>query len=331
MDLDRLADPFPEADVEWRVQTSGTNSGRPWARVLAYITARAIMSRLDDVCGPLGWKVSYRHVKEKGVICELSIWDDEKAQWITKEDGAEETDIESMKGGLSSALKRAGACLGIGRYLYQLEAGFADCVTQKDKAHPHYAKTKDGTAFYWSPPALPSWALPSGDGSPKPAAKPKPRPKKAEDDQSDIILSDAQLKKIGILRRELELPDAAYRKGLVEYYGTGSTRNLTREQAGDLIERLEARQRAKLADEGAEAFGGDGRLGKLRAQAFGYCDTMGRHGLKYVSGEPVDFGVFGLPGGTLDELRELIGCIEDEKELEGVIVKLEKVLENMSF
>ena len=50
--LNNLRIPFPEEDIEWRIQQSGLSNGMPWALVLAYVTNRAIMDRLDDVVGP---------------------------------------------------------------------------------------------------------------------------------------------------------------------------------------------------------------------------------------------------------------------------------------
>ena len=61
MDLSKLAEPFPAEDIEWRIQSSGMSGGKPWARVLAYVTARAIMARLDEVCGPEGWRPRYTY------------------------------------------------------------------------------------------------------------------------------------------------------------------------------------------------------------------------------------------------------------------------------
>lgn len=61
MNLNKLKDPFPSDDIEWRVQSSGKKDGGTlWAMVLAYVTNRAIMERLDDVCGPGNWKNEFR-------------------------------------------------------------------------------------------------------------------------------------------------------------------------------------------------------------------------------------------------------------------------------
>lgn len=164
-DLKKLALPFAENEIEWRIGQAGKKgNGQVWAKCLAYVQARAIMNRLDDVCGPENWKTSYRTVPasqgmEAGVICELSI--KINGEWVTKEDGAEQTDIESFKGGMSSALKRAGSVWGIGRYLYDLEEGWAT-ITEQGRAGARYAKLKDGGDYYWAPPALPAWALPEG-------------------------------------------------------------------------------------------------------------------------------------------------------------------------
>lgn len=165
MDLTKLGDVFSPEDVEWRIQRSGMSKGRPWALVLAYITNRAIMERLDEVCGAENWCNRFKEAPSGGVLCGISIRivRDEKAEpweeWVTKWDGAENTEIESIKGGLSSAMKRAGVQWGIGRYLYNLDTGWAnifDGGKHKDKI-----KTAEGdTYFKWNPPDLPDWALP---------------------------------------------------------------------------------------------------------------------------------------------------------------------------
>lgn len=175
MDLRALANPFPPSDVEWRMQQAGEKNGKVWARVLAYITNRAIMQRLDDVCGPENWRNEYRHEANGAVMCGISIFIhkpdfDNNGGWVTKWDGAENTDIEAVKGGLSSAMKRAAVQWGIGRYLYELEEGFA--VVSENGSN--YAGKKEGKhpAFKWDPPSLPTWALPGGSGKPGQTAAP---------------------------------------------------------------------------------------------------------------------------------------------------------------
>ena len=149
-----LAEPFNLDELEFRLQSCGETNGRLWGRYLTYVQSRAIMNRLDEVVGIENWKVDYTAGPDGGVVCHLSIkFDDE---WITKVDGAENTDIESVKGGISSALKRAGNCFGIGRYLYKLTENYAD-ISDKGK---YKGKTKDKKYFKWSPKPLPVWALP---------------------------------------------------------------------------------------------------------------------------------------------------------------------------
>ena len=186
IDFAKLREPFPAADVEWRIGQSGSKAdGTCWAKVLAYITNRAIMQRLDEVCGPENWQNEYRTApnasdKHKGVICGISIR--VNGEWITKWDGADSTDIEEIKGGLSDSMKRAGVQWGIGRYLYDLEEGWAD-VSKERKNGARFAKTKDGKEFYWLPPTLPSWALPTVKQPPANGKKPpekKPEPAKLD-------------------------------------------------------------------------------------------------------------------------------------------------------
>ncbi|QIU89432.1 Rad52/Rad22 family DNA repair protein [Yokenella regensburgei] len=160
MDLNKLDEPFASEDIEWRIQQAGKNNNGIWAKVLAYVTNRAIMKRLDETCGKAGWRNEYRDIPNNGgVECGISI--KVYGEWITKWDAAENTQVEAVKGGRSGAMKRAAVQWGIGRYLYNLEEGFA--VVSATRAHGfQYAKSKEVGVFYWKAPALPAWALPSG-------------------------------------------------------------------------------------------------------------------------------------------------------------------------
>lgn len=148
----RLKEPFNDSELEWKPQSVGIKNGKPWAMIICYVQARAIQNRLDEVFGPMNWKDEYRFEKN-GVICRLSVYCNEKKEWIAKENGSPETDIESFKGGISGAFKRvASSGYGIGRYLYELDTTFAECSMTKQNGWKQ-AKTKDNQYFYWKVPS----------------------------------------------------------------------------------------------------------------------------------------------------------------------------------
>ena len=77
MDLERLKDPFPASDVEWRIARSGEKDGRVWAMCLAYITNRAIMERLDEVVGPDRWENEFGAAPGGGIVCGITVHTDD--------------------------------------------------------------------------------------------------------------------------------------------------------------------------------------------------------------------------------------------------------------
>jgi hypothetical protein len=108
---------------------------------------------------------------------------------VTKWDGAENSQIESVKGGLSDSFKRAAVKWSIGRYLYRLEEGWAEIADDNDRdAYRGEAKDKSGQKVYfkWYPPRLPDWALPSGYNA-KPAAKQNAATPTPTDDYKSFI------------------------------------------------------------------------------------------------------------------------------------------------
>lgn len=158
-----LKKPFPAEDIEWRIQQAGMykepkNGAVGWALVLAYVTNRAIMERLDEVFGIEGWENAYQFMPDGGIVCGITgILDGvERTKW----DGADKTNIEATKGGLSNAMKRAGVQWGIGRYLYKLESNFVNIYTDKTKGTQTYWDKETKQRLYWAVPKLPSWALP---------------------------------------------------------------------------------------------------------------------------------------------------------------------------
>ena len=146
--LQKLKAPFEEKEVHWRVGATNAKSlgCKPWEATsgiaLAYINARDVMKRLDDVVGIGGWSDSYTETQSGRVICKLSLHI--HGEWITKSDGAGDTGKEGEKGAISDAFKRAAVKFGVGRYLYYLPIIWTDL--------------KNGTII--NATRMPSWALP---------------------------------------------------------------------------------------------------------------------------------------------------------------------------
>lgn len=149
-DLTRLQDFFPASDIEFRI--GSTNKEKTKALALAYVTNRAIQKRLDNVVGIGNWKNDYRQWRNDSQLCGISIKID--GEWVTKWDGAEDTQTEPIKGGLSDSMKRAAVQWGIGRYLYEVPAQWYDIVQVGAKTFKF--KTK---------PLLPAKFIPAGDKS----------------------------------------------------------------------------------------------------------------------------------------------------------------------
>lgn len=118
----KLAEEFPREQVSWRAQNITAEGDK--ALALAYIDARDVMDRFDAVVGPDNWSDTY-DVHPNVTICSIALRVD--GSWVTKADGAGDTDVEAEKGRISDAFKRAAVKWGIGRYLYRMEAVWAEC------------------------------------------------------------------------------------------------------------------------------------------------------------------------------------------------------------
>lgn len=122
MSIKELSKPFPHDFISWRVgatnqkrvaRETNNSKARPTKGIaLAYIDARDVMDRLDEVCGVGNWQNEYPY---KG-CCRIGIKVD--GEWVWKSNGAGETQVEADKGQYSDSFKRAAVQWGIGRYLY---------------------------------------------------------------------------------------------------------------------------------------------------------------------------------------------------------------------
>jgi hypothetical protein len=150
-----LSAPFEPAEVKFKPAVVSGNR----ALALAYVDARVIQDRLDDVLGVEGWQDDYECLEDGSVVCRLRLRLGD--EWVTKVDvggPSEQPDGgDRLKAAFSDALKRAAVKFGVGRYLYRLPSQWVDY-------DPH-RKT------FVRLPTLPAFALPA-----QPAAAPAPAP-----------------------------------------------------------------------------------------------------------------------------------------------------------
>lgn len=102
-------------EVDCRVNQVVWTDYRKGCSLLLYKDARCDMNILDETVGPMNWK---REHSRENANCVVAIYDDEKMQWITKEDTGTESYTEKEKGLASDSFKRACVNWGIGRELY---------------------------------------------------------------------------------------------------------------------------------------------------------------------------------------------------------------------
>ncbi len=114
--LEELTKPWQHDEIKWRV--GSLTKDKTKTKPLAYIDARTVMERLDAAVGVENWQDRYEFHGAR-TVCYLSIRIND--EWICKADGAGDSDIESEKGGLSDAFKRASVKWGMGRELYEMK------------------------------------------------------------------------------------------------------------------------------------------------------------------------------------------------------------------
>ena len=104
-------------DIEIRVAQTTTKDNVVKASLLLYKNARVDMKIMDELFGPFGWKRSHKMLGDR-LYCVVEVYDQEKKEWVAKEDGGVESNTEAEKGQASDSFKRACVNWGIGRELY---------------------------------------------------------------------------------------------------------------------------------------------------------------------------------------------------------------------
>ncbi len=92
-------------DIECRVQQVRQSYDKKTveAVLLLYKDARCDMKYLDLLYGVTGWKRKHSLIGDR-LYCTVEIWDNEKQQWVSKEDVGTESNAEKEKGQASDAL-----------------------------------------------------------------------------------------------------------------------------------------------------------------------------------------------------------------------------------
>lgn len=113
-----------------RVINNGTFKG---ATLLLYKDARVDMSILDETVGPMNWQ--RKHTRENA-NCSVGIFNEDRNEWIWKEDTGTESYTEAEKGLASDSFKRACVNWGIGRELYSAKNILVECELNKEGNKP---------------------------------------------------------------------------------------------------------------------------------------------------------------------------------------------------
>lgn len=221
-----LAEPFPPEDLGWKPQSVKGNR----ALAVAYIDARMVEDRLDDVFGVGGWSDEYTPMGDGNVMCRLSVKID--GAWVVKTDVGGESEQpdggDRLKAAFSDALKRAGVKLGIGRYLYELPKQWCDfdpakkCFTQTPQLPGKFLPKKK--------PAAPQSAAKQ-----QPPAASTPAPSKGPslyDELADYLNAAGSVQE---LARVWDSCGAAKKDGHVtadEYAELGAIKNRSKERLG---------------------------------------------------------------------------------------------------
>lgn len=130
MDLNKLKEEMP---YKWRVQSANQYG----AQCVAYIDARDVQDKLDEVVGAENWQCKYEEHKGN-LFCSIGINTEKGCAW--KSDCGTESNVEKQKGEASDAFKRAAVMWGIFRFGYKLEIVRLPTKEKNGKWLPYSAK-----------------------------------------------------------------------------------------------------------------------------------------------------------------------------------------------
>lgn len=161
---------------KWRVQSFSKYKAE--ATCVAYIDARDVMDRLDEVCF-YGWHRNHEELKGR-IYAGIGIMlPSGKIMW--RWDCGTESNTEAEKGESSDSFKRACVNVGVGRFLYDLKIQRVPANKKKIQGEYPYVVDNNGKQV---------WDLTKhiGNGS-KTFTKPKEEEKKGKDMTIEVLLA----------------------------------------------------------------------------------------------------------------------------------------------
>ena len=198
-----LSEPFDPAEIKWRVTATSTHQTNRGAQkrgqLVAYADQRAYTDRLNGVFGEWGWTRSYDvqvaqnferrapgDQKRTAVAAKVVVVSKVTIHGLGSHTGVGEEwadDQNAATRAEAQAFKRACACFGLGRYLYDLDTVWVD-LDQYNRP----VRT----------PNLPEWALPSYT-----TQAPKRQPVRNARQQPQSLPREETLSKIRELRQKI--------------------------------------------------------------------------------------------------------------------------------
>lgn len=109
-----------KSEISLRVGKLADTRYGVYVNLLAHTDARTCSKILDEAFTPMGWQRTYEGINDE-LFCAVSVWDDEKKQWIKKSDVGAMANDGTEKSRASDAFKRACVSHGVARELYSLK------------------------------------------------------------------------------------------------------------------------------------------------------------------------------------------------------------------
>jgi hypothetical protein len=140
--MKKLQNLFLPLEGEYLEVREGKGGYQGKKNILIYKDARVDMNVLDKVVGSSNWQRKHYEVKGN-LYCSVGIYDEDKSDWVWKDDAGAPSNFESEKGESSDSFKRACTNWGIGRELYtEAYRGISISMAPSEKTFGWYVKNQ---------------------------------------------------------------------------------------------------------------------------------------------------------------------------------------------